>query len=333
MFNLFAELIMAAIRFASLYVVFYLLIPPSTKFLRICFFIVAALAMPLTRFTYWLLSSAAFSTYLANDAAHILPPFLLALICSIKNKEQSGFSRAWIGALYFPSIWILVEAIASCFYFTIANSMPIQGSFSNYLVVTLMECTCFGWSVFYYRTAREMPISSKAYSFKPFWVIVLTTPVLLMLTMTPLLVPLTPYLGKTDAEYTTRNFAVIGYLLSFILALDIGIFYLYVKLAVHYEARVIADEVASFPEAAPPPVWTPEKGLTERFIVKFRLTPREREVADLAIQGKSNKEIATSLGIKLNTTDVHLRHIYEKTGTQGRFALMSLCTYDALRRK
>jgi DNA-binding CsgD family transcriptional regulator len=137
-------------------------------------------------------------------------------------------------------------------------------------------------------------------------------------------------------DYPPGYFYVIfSCIIVILLALDLCAFYLYSKLAAHYEARKMADTDAgaNFPEPSPPPVWTPDKGLTERFVEKFGLTPREKEVAELAIQGKSNKEIAAALNIKFNTVDVHLRHVYGKTGAQGRFALMSLCTNDTLGRQ
>jgi ATP/maltotriose-dependent transcriptional regulator MalT len=48
------------------------------------------------------------------------------------------------------------------------------------------------------------------------------------------------------------------------------------------------------------------------------LTRREREVADLMIEGLSNQEIAQQLFISQATVKVHLRHIYEKLGVRNR---------------
>ena len=42
------------------------------------------------------------------------------------------------------------------------------------------------------------------------------------------------------------------------------------------------------------------------------LTPREFQVAGLAAQGMSNREIAESLFVTLKTVEWHLRHSYEK---------------------
>ncbi len=52
-----------------------------------------------------------------------------------------------------------------------------------------------------------------------------------------------------------------------------------------------------------------------------RLTPREREIAQLAANGLKNKEIAEALGISPGTVKVHLMHIFEKTGVENRFQL------------
>lgn len=48
------------------------------------------------------------------------------------------------------------------------------------------------------------------------------------------------------------------------------------------------------------------------------LTPREREVLGLVVQGATNAEIAERLYISVNTVTRHLTHIYAKTGTRGR---------------
>jgi len=48
------------------------------------------------------------------------------------------------------------------------------------------------------------------------------------------------------------------------------------------------------------------------------LSPREREVYELVVQGRTNKEIARTLFISESTTKVHVRHIYEKLGVRSR---------------
>ena len=51
------------------------------------------------------------------------------------------------------------------------------------------------------------------------------------------------------------------------------------------------------------------------------LTQREQQVMELVGQGLKNREVATELGIRPGTVKVHLKHIFEKTGVQGRYGL------------
>lgn len=55
--------------------------------------------------------------------------------------------------------------------------------------------------------------------------------------------------------------------------------------------------------------------------LRQRLTEREREIAALIRQAKSNKAIAERLGIKLPTVAAHLRRIYDKCGVDTRTGL------------
>lgn len=48
-----------------------------------------------------------------------------------------------------------------------------------------------------------------------------------------------------------------------------------------------------------------------------RLTPREREVLDLLISGKGNKEIAFQLGLSRKTVDIHRAHVMMKMGVDS----------------
>jgi DNA-binding CsgD family transcriptional regulator len=48
------------------------------------------------------------------------------------------------------------------------------------------------------------------------------------------------------------------------------------------------------------------------------LSKREKEVAELLLQGKSNKQIALALGISEHTVEFHLKNIYKKRGVGSR---------------
>ena len=45
---------------------------------------------------------------------------------------------------------------------------------------------------------------------------------------------------------------------------------------------------------------------------RLRLTPREREILQLLAEGKSNKEVASLLGISVNTAEAHRSNIMLK---------------------
>ncbi|MDR2922241.1 MAG: helix-turn-helix transcriptional regulator, partial [Treponema sp.] len=124
---------------------------------------------------------------------------------------------------------------------------------------------------------------------------------------------------KTQLEAGFNNFLFCGIFGLVVFALDMCIFYLYIKLITGYHSRLLAGELAQTP-----PVYTPENGLSPAFIEKYDLSKRQTEITEALLQGKSNKEIAVALDIEVNTVQVHLQNVYRKTGAPGRYAIMAL---------
>ncbi len=58
--------------------------------------------------------------------------------------------------------------------------------------------------------------------------------------------------------------------------------------------------------------------------VHCALTPREREIADLAAAGRTSPEIGRTLRISARTVDNHLARVYSKLGVNGRSALATI---------
>lgn len=58
--------------------------------------------------------------------------------------------------------------------------------------------------------------------------------------------------------------------------------------------------------------------LRRRLVVQYRLSRREAEVLELALQGLANKEIADRLGVRIGTVRTHLERAYRKLGVAGR---------------
>jgi DNA-binding NarL/FixJ family response regulator len=60
------------------------------------------------------------------------------------------------------------------------------------------------------------------------------------------------------------------------------------------------------------------RGRRTRRDVRTRLTPREREIAGLMVDGLYNEEIAATLGIALPTVKTHVTRVRTKTGSRNR---------------
>ena len=59
------------------------------------------------------------------------------------------------------------------------------------------------------------------------------------------------------------------------------------------------------------------------------LTPSERRVCRMALDGLSNREIAESLFVTLRTVELHLTHSYQKLGIRSRDRLGDVMTRDS----
>lgn len=55
-----------------------------------------------------------------------------------------------------------------------------------------------------------------------------------------------------------------------------------------------------------------------------KLSDREKEVFELMLTGKKNKEIATELFVDISTVKTHINNIYKKTGVKNRKELTFL---------
>ena len=53
-------------------------------------------------------------------------------------------------------------------------------------------------------------------------------------------------------------------------------------------------------------------------VTDFNLTSQEKTVAELMIENKTNKEIASELFISLNTIKTHIRNLYAKLEVSNR---------------
>ncbi|HVA95770.1 MAG TPA: response regulator transcription factor [Candidatus Dormibacteraeota bacterium] len=62
------------------------------------------------------------------------------------------------------------------------------------------------------------------------------------------------------------------------------------------------------------------------------LTNREKDILQMVVEGKSNKEIGSSLNVTEGTVKVHLNHIFAKLGVQGRVAAVGVAVRRGIAR-
>ena len=78
----------------------------------------------------------------------------------------------------------------------------------------------------------------------------------------------------------------------------------------------LVSELRKYVDAHRKPAETPaDDSLAE-------LTPREREIVRLIVEGASNKEVASSLNISERTVKGHLSNVFQKLGVTDRLKLM-----------
>jgi len=233
--------------------------------------------------------------------------FVLAFLC---KPEHGGLIQTIISAMYFNVMMQLLNYIMGCYFYAFAGAPPPSFSLWSYAWKTVEGTLLLLWTLFYYRIARNMTAKAPA-SFS----------------LLTILMPLAGLVIIVATTHSTQSLLDNGQVIflygglfgTLIIVLNMCIFYLYTKLSVAHEALIFARDLAHTP-----PVWTPEHGLSPEFIEKYEITPREQEVIDALLQGKTDKEIAIKLNIAVNTVQVHLKRIYRKTGAAGRFALSAL---------
>lgn len=71
--------------------------------------------------------------------------------------------------------------------------------------------------------------------------------------------------------------------------------------------------------------------ISDAFLKKYLITPRESEIIELIIKGQSNKEISEKLSLTEGTVKVFIYNIYQKIGVKNRMSLANLARTNEIK--
>jgi len=244
--NIFAEFILTALRFSALWLIFYILHQPQTKLRRILVIGIIILQYPFSKILF-LASGKSFAASISCDTLLFL---ILAFICGTepvsKNSNTNfptmgNFIRVLVSASYFDVMLQFINYIIHCYTYAFYGSLPPYFSLQRYFWQTTEGVVLLLWTFFYYRIARNMtakaPIS--------FSLLTILTPLAGLIVIAASANIMRPLL-----DFGVNVFLYGGLFGTLIAALNMCIFYLYIKLSVAHEALVFARDLAHTP-----PVW------------------------------------------------------------------------------
>jgi DNA-binding CsgD family transcriptional regulator len=310
------QILHTALLAPVLYIIFIKLNQPDSRLKRIIVYCLVVGMHPMQMLVYFVISSNAF----VSISIHVL---LFLAIASLCNRDGSKL-RALISAVYSAAMLLLLNFASGSFLADLFGSLaheeaPYDGhSVLVYTAELMQKVLYLLWAIFYYRVARKIA-TSVPLSFS----LLITIIPLVTLLIEAAIVHNVEYLIATEAGadiVRQSNLYIYGGLFgTLIFFANVGAFYLYVRLSLTHESLRFAQALAHTP-----PVWTAEQGLSTLFIDEYKITPREAQVIETMLLGKTDKEIATDLELAINTVQSHLKRIYKKTGATGRFALATL---------
>jgi DNA-binding CsgD family transcriptional regulator len=289
--------------FASFWLIFFKLHCPESQTGRVLLIVCMVLYRPL-------------STFVVHNPFFKLPDVgeilvSSALIAGIALLAGGKEKAVWITAVYFFGAVVFIDSISTAMVLGFSGRLNLPnrelyffGTISPYIILYLS-------SLFFYLAMRAAPREVLDRIPLPVWLVILLIPpagaaFFYIVTDTLFM--------QLEAGY--NNFLFFGLSLLILPVLSVVFFFLVKGLVAANNARLLAAELRKSP---------PGRELSPEFIEKYGLTEREAEIAKAVLEGKSDKEIAVTLSIAVNTAKNHVKNIYQKTGAPGRYAFMALC--------
>ncbi|WP_461256195.1 LuxR C-terminal-related transcriptional regulator [Treponema sp. R80B11-R83G3] len=290
------ELTRALVSIAAWWVLFYRLHRPETQWRRI----VLIITMPVA-YIFWKVMPWGTITVIISWAAIIM---VFAFICG-------DLRRTLFTALFYIGMEMSIDLTRSALSALIFNGFLPRYSPMRYLQLNLQYLVVFGLCCYYYtimkRYSGKLSVAS--------WVIIIIAPLIQFVVLTYF-----TYIADPLLEQQGINIYGPGFCFGlFCILLNLGILYLYIRQLIITDAQHLKIAVSNAE-----PIWTPENGLSDNFCKRYQLTDREKDIVEVMMRGKSNKEIADTLLISIRTVGAYLQNVYKKTGALNRFALYSL---------
>jgi DNA-binding CsgD family transcriptional regulator len=290
------ELTRAVVSIAAWWVLFYRLHRPESLRRRI----VLLIAIP-AAYAFWILMPM---SIVANAVSWAIITVVLAFICG-------DLRRSLFTAFFYIGMEASIDNTRSALIALLFNNFFPSHSPSQYLQYNLQYLVVFALCCCYYMVMRrysgKLPLAS--------WILIIIPPMILWAILTYFAHVADPLLMEQGINVYGPGFC-FG---LFCILLNIGILYLYTRQLVIIDAQHLTIAVSDAE-----PIWTPESGLSGNFCKRYQLTGREKDIVEVMMRGKSNKEIADTLLISIRTVGTYLQNVYKKTGALNRFALYSL---------
>ena len=290
------ELTRAAVSIAAWWVLFYRLHKPESLWRRITLLI----TMP-AAYTFWILMPMSVAANIITWAAIVV---VFALICG--NLRRSLFT-----AFFYIGMEMSIDITRSALIALLFNRFFESYSPEKYLQYNIQYLILFGLSCFYYtvmkRYSGKLSIAS--------WILIILPPIILFFVLTYFTCIADPLMTEQGINIYGPGFC-FG---LFSILLNLVILYLYIRQQVITDSQHLTIEVSNAQS-----IWSEETGLSAKFCELYKLTSREKDIVEIMMQGKSNREIAEALFISIRTVATYLKNVYKKTDAPNRFALYSL---------
>jgi len=294
------EITRAIVSIAAWWVLFYCLHRPPTLWRRI----VLLAAMP-AAYAFWIFMPMSVA---ANAVSWAAITVVFAFICG-------DLRRSLFTAFFYIGMEMSIDSTRSSMIAMIFNRFFIRYSPAQYLQYNLQYLFVFAVTCFYYTVMMRYRGKPKLSG----WLLCILPPLILWAVLTYFAHVAAPLLEEQGVNIYGPVFC---FGLSSIL-LNMGILYLYIRQTIIIDAQHLTIDVSGTE-----PIWTQEGGLSAKFCERYSLTDREKEIVEVMMKGKSNREIADTVLISIRTVGNYLQNVYKKTGVPNRFALYSLIKGD-----